>query len=109
MIVKQTTTLIFEYPQDYLQEQEWCKTKDDRWVHKSTDTLGAVYENQISCSVGASVSVKTEPQKIGYCNECKWFRDKQVCGRCRSKNLYASKDEPQTDCAWRREDGVETD
>ena len=36
-----------------------------------------------------------EPQKIGYCNECKWFRDKQVCGRCRSKNLYAPKDEPQ--------------
>ena len=44
---------------------------------------------------------KTEPQKIGYCNECKWFRDKQVCGRCRSKNLYAPKDEPQTDCAWK--------
>ena len=39
---------------------------------------------------------KTEPQKIGYCNECNWFRDKQVCGRCRSKNLYAPKDEPQT-------------
>ena len=40
---------------------------------------------------------KTEPQKIGYCNECKWFRDKQVCGRCRSKNLYAPKDEPQAE------------
>ena len=39
---------------------------------------------------------KTEPQKIGYCNECNWFRDKQVCGRCRSKNLYAPKHEPQT-------------
>ena len=62
MIVKQTTTLIFEYPQDYLQEQEWCKTKGEQWVHKSTSTLGAVYENTISYSIGASVSVKTEPQ-----------------------------------------------
>lgn len=40
---------------------------------------------------------QTEPQKIGYCNECKWFRDKQVCGRCRSKNMYAPKDEPKTE------------
>ena len=52
MIINQTTTLIFEYPQDYLQEQEWCKTKEDRWIHKSTDTLGAVYENKISYSIG---------------------------------------------------------
>ena len=52
MIIRQTTTIIFEYPQDYLQEQEWCKTKDDRWVHKGTDTLGAVYENKISYSIG---------------------------------------------------------
>ena len=39
---------------------------------------------------------KTEPQ-TGYCNECKWYGDKQVCGRCRSRNLYAPKDEPQTE------------
>ena len=52
MIIRQTTTIVFEYPQDYLQEQEWCKTKDDRWIHKGTDTLGAVYENTISYSIG---------------------------------------------------------
>lgn len=40
---------------------------------------------------------KTEPQKSGYCNECKWYGDKQVCGRCRSRNLYTPKDEPQTE------------
>ena len=28
-------------------------------------------------------------------DECKWYGDKQVCGRCRSRNLYAPKDEPQ--------------
>lgn len=60
MIVKQTTTLIFEYPQDYMQEQEWCKTKADRWVHKGTDTLCSVYENEISYSVGATCRVQTE-------------------------------------------------
>lgn len=48
----------------------------------------------VYCFVNDSMwEPKTEPQKIGYCNECKWFRDKQVCGRCRSKNLYAPKDE----------------
>ena len=52
MIINQTTTIIFEYPQDYMQEQEWCKTKEDRWIHKGTDTLGAVYENTISYSIG---------------------------------------------------------
>ena len=52
MIIRQTTTIVFEYPQDYLQEQEWCKTKEDRWIHKGTDTLGAVYENTISYSIG---------------------------------------------------------
>ena len=61
MIIQQTTTLIFQYPQDYMQEQEWCKTKGDRWIHKGTDTLGAIYENQISYSIGASVAVQTEP------------------------------------------------
>ena len=34
--------------------------------------------------------------QYGDCNKCKWYGDKQVCGRCRSRNLYASKDEPQT-------------
>ena len=62
MIIRQTTTIVFEYPQDYLQEQEWCKTKEDRWVHKGTDTLGAVYENQISYSIGATADRKIEPQ-----------------------------------------------
>jgi hypothetical protein len=60
MRVKQTTTLIFEYPQDYLQEQEWCKTKADRWVHKGTDTICSVYESEISYNVGASCRVQTE-------------------------------------------------
>ena len=55
---------------------------------------------------------QTETKRVGYCNECKWFRDKQVCGRCRSKNLFAKADTPQTDsekpnnCEHITEDGV---
>ena len=52
MIIEQKTYIVFEYPQDYLQEQEWRKTKDDRWIHKSTSTLCSVYENTISYSIG---------------------------------------------------------
>ena len=52
MIIRQTTTIVFEYPQDYLQEQEWCKTKGDEWMHVGTDTLCSIYENKISYSIG---------------------------------------------------------
>lgn len=40
---------------------------------------------------------QTETKGVRYCNECKWFRNKQVCGRCRSRNLFAEADAPQTD------------
>lgn len=40
---------------------------------------------------------QTEIKGVGYCNECKWFKNKQVCGRCRSKNLFAEADAPQTE------------
>ena len=60
MIIRQTTTIVFEYPQDYLQEQEWCKTKEDRWIHKSTDTLCSVYENTISYCIGTTSDRKDE-------------------------------------------------
>lgn len=52
MIIKQTTTIIFQYPQDYVQEQEWLKNKDDKWVHKGTDTLCSIYESETSYSIG---------------------------------------------------------
>lgn len=55
MIVSQTTTIVFEYPQDYLQEQEWLKEKAEQWVHKGTDTRCAIYEYQVSYSVGADI------------------------------------------------------
>ena len=40
---------------------------------------------------------QTETKGVRYCNECKWFRNKQVCGRCRSRNLFAEADAPQTE------------
>lgn len=79
MIIRQTTTIVFEYPQDYLQEQEWCKTKGERWIHKSTSTLGAVYENTISYSIGQPNSSekpnnceKTDCDTCRYAGECDW-------------------------------------
>lgn len=56
MIVRQTTTIVFEYPQDYLQEQEWLKEKAEQWVHIGADTQCAIYEHQITYSVGAKES-----------------------------------------------------
>lgn len=40
---------------------------------------------------------QTETKEIRYCNECKWFKDSQVCGRCRSRNLFAEADTSQTE------------
>ena len=60
MIVSQTTTIIFEYPQDYLQEQEWIKTKSEHWIHIGTDTQCSVYEYQVSYVIGAKESVTKE-------------------------------------------------
>ena len=51
---------------------------------------------------------QTETKGVRYCNECKWFRDKQVCGRCRSKNLFAEADTPQTDCGEKMQTVVST-
>ena len=87
MIIRQTTTIVFEYPQDYLQEQEWCKTKEDRWVHKSTDTLGAVYENQISYSIG-------QPNSSEIPNNCEPKTDVW-------EYHNGEWTEPHTDCSWK--------
>ena len=89
MIIRQATTIVFEYPQDYLQEQEWCKTKEDRWIHKGTDTLGAVYENTISYSIG-------QPNNSEETNNSTISKMEQV-----DKDINVrSKTEPQTDCPW---------
>lgn len=54
MIIKQTTTITFQYPQDYHQEREWLNGKDDndKWVHKGLDTLCSIYEHEISYIIG---------------------------------------------------------
>ena len=102
MIIRQTTTIVFEYPQDYLQEQEWCKTKEDRWIHKGTDTLGAVYENIISYSIGQpSNSEKTNNCEVkNYCDDCLYTDtcdDKAFFYACTSKATISKMEqvEPQ--------------
>lgn len=60
MIIRQITHIIFQYPEDYQQEYEWCKTKTDMWTHKSQDTNCSVYENEISYAVGVPKAEQTE-------------------------------------------------
>lgn len=109
MIIRQTTTIVFEYPQDYLQEQEWRKTKGDRWVHKSTDTLCSVYENQISYCIGQpkddpfdkdiNVRSNDEPQTCSVSG-----RPYSECADC--EHFKCTADEPQKimekcySCKW---------
>jgi hypothetical protein len=45
---------------------------------------------------GGRYNRKTEPQRD--CFLCKWLGEVNVCGRCRNRNLFAEKDEPQTNC-----------
>lgn len=67
-------------------ECPWCKAvcaSTDKYCHE--------------CGWHIADTPQTETKGVGYCNECKWFRDKQVCGRCRSRNLFAKADTPLTD------------
>ena len=50
-------------------------------------------EKCIECKRKQSEAKYKDELQNGYCNECKWYGNKQVCGRCRSRNLYAPKDE----------------
>ena len=85
---------IFSYPyDDYMTMECLC-----RKLHKH-----GLIDKQDGEWTTNFIDRKTEPS--GYCNECKWYGDRQVCGRCRSRNLYAPKtdskmeqvDEPQTE------------
>ena len=60
-----------------------------KWTKPQTD-FKMPYEDCEDCETHLKA-------QYAHCNKCKWYGDKQVCGRCRSKNLYAPKDEPQTE------------
>ena len=64
MIISQTTTIIFQYPKDYLQEQEWLKGKEEQWVHIGTDTQCAIYEYQISYAIGEQQIAKDSQEIV---------------------------------------------
>lgn len=60
MIIRQTQTLIFEYPDDYTVEYEWCKTKDDKWIHKGCDTQCSIYEFTTDFYIESRYAQQTE-------------------------------------------------
>lgn len=82
----------------------WRNWKDQMWAE-------AVIEPQTDCKMPYEDCEDCETHlkaQYAYCNKCKWYGDKQVCGRCRSRNLYAPKDEPQRGCdAYCNEDCIE--
>ena len=46
-------------------------------------------------AVNSTVEVADTPQTD--CYMCKWMGDRDVCGRCRNRNLFAVADTPQTE------------
>ena len=97
MIIRQITHIIFQYPEDYQQEYEWCKTKTDMWTHKSQDTNCQVYENEISYAVGVPRAEQTEPQTdFTNCEHWKERKDIDVKG---CELLLTNQ---QTDCPWKQ-------
>ena len=62
MVIQQKHIIIFQYPQDYEAEYEFCKTKGDEWVHKGKDTRCSVYEHEM-----LYIAEQTEPQ-----TDCPW-------------------------------------
>jgi len=82
------------------------KIGDEVFVHGYVDEIrkdviiirnNGGYFGTIEGEIVIADTPQTETKGVGYCNECKWFRNKQVCGRCRSKNLFAEADTPQTE------------
>lgn len=65
-------------------------------------TSGVVWtENDMPTPTSYSTSASTADTPQTDCYMCKWMGDRDVCGRCRSRNLFAVADTPQTDCAWK--------
>ena len=78
---------IFAYPDDdYMTMECLC-----RKLHKH----GLIDKKDGEWTCNFIEQADTPQTEVGYCNECRWFGDKQVCGRCRSRNLFAKADTPQ--------------
>lgn len=89
MIIKQTQTLIFQYPDDYIAEHEWNKTKDDKWVHKGTDTQCSVYELTTDFYIQSNYAQQTDYRIIGtvgyICPKCgkgNFLKTENTCVYC---------------------------
>ena len=89
--------LVTEYPQDG--EVNLIGRDKTEVVVMAYDTYKELTEPQTECKMPYEDCEDCETHlkaQYGNCNKCRWYGDKQVCGRCRSRNLYAPKDESQT-------------
>ena len=90
--------------------------------HYDSEQYCEVWEQYITndafyCACGAKTDRKTEPQFDKDINVRSKDKPQRDCGACEHSRItcrymergepceYEPKDEPQTDCAWRRDDG----
>ena len=104
MILKQTQTLIFYYPDDFIAEYEWCKHKGDEWVHKGTDTRCSVYEHTTDFSIASHSEHR----------DCVNCEDASDCVKCRgfeaepqTEEWYTYQDEQEYQDRWEAEPQTE--
>lgn len=91
MIIKTEQTLVFEYPEDYQAEVEWNKKRDGDWVHKSTDTMCAVYTLTNSYIIPTAKrhsfvdNAKFDTEQTEPCDECVFVKGSGWCDNCNGK------------------------
>ena len=95
---KRTPSEIKAYGDGYAEAyKEFCHLLERHDKDKAVCKM-KIFADAVALTVETATDTADTPQtKVGYCNECKWFKNKQVCGRCRSKNLFAEADTPQTE------------
>lgn len=84
----------------YASDKEWIRDKVAWALYqtwKASDESKTELQTNCKMPYKDCEDCETHLKARGYCNECKWYGDKQVCGRCRCGNLFCEA-EPQPRC-----------
>ena len=103
----------------YSHEKEWTFSNEILEVEMSVDGYyvwsndwdeGQQYVEILGCIAISDIDVPVFTQADipqMDCYMCKWMGDRDVCGRCRNRNLFAVADTTQTECETCELDGNE--
>lgn len=80
-------------------EQGWISVDADYLKELEEKAKKVDYYQGIIDGITMCKDIAVIPQTD--CYMCKWMGDRDVCGRCRNRNLFAVADTPQTDCPWK--------